>query len=119
MSKLISVAQYSHEQGIPKDTMDTRIYNARKKSVQVKPVIQHTGNQPAMWRREDLNTISNMFATRTRSRSITRQVKPVARPDVVIEDPKSLAKAIIKINARSGLTGTQMDFLVDSLFEKF
>jgi hypothetical protein len=46
-------------------------------------------------------------------------VKPVVRPDVVVEDPKSLAQSIIKINARSGLTGPQMDFLVDSLFEKF
>ena len=118
MENLITVSQYARENGIPKDTMDTRIYNAReKKGFHIYPVIKGNGSVAAKWKRDDLDKICDIFPRR--SRNLTKRVKKVNRPDVVInEDPKSLAQAIIKINARCGLTGTQMDFLVDSLFEK-
>lgn len=116
MENLITVSQYSKEKGIPKDTMDTRIYNAReKKGFTIYPVIKGNGSVAAKWKRDDLDKICNIFP----QRNLTKRVKKVNRPSVVNEDPKSLAQSIIKKLARSGITDAEMDFLVDSVFEKF
>jgi len=118
MENLITVSQYAKENGIPKDTMDTRIYNARKKKgFHIYPVIEGNGSVAAKWKPNDLDKICDIFPRR--SRNLTKRVKKVNRPNSsVSESKKSMALAGIKTIANAPLTKEEKDFAIESLFEK-
>ncbi|MBL96946.1 MAG: hypothetical protein CMF52_03935, partial [Legionellales bacterium] len=110
MNDTITIKEFALENNVKPRTMPTRLLLASKKGVVIYPVGKK--GKSNLYTRSDLTKANDSIGKN--SINLTKRVKKVNSPAVVVdEDYKSMAAAILKINARSGvLNGKQMDFLI-------